>query len=129
MQLFDTSAAIEWLNGNEDVKRHVPDLRIGISAITVYELLAVALKKGKRSNDAAELFIDRCTVFPVTLEIARRAAEIKSGLEKSGRDKIMPDILIAATAELQGVGVITTDKDFVDISKYSGVPLTLVKHR
>ena len=64
MLIFDTSAAIEWLKGNEKLKNKIENIDIPafkwhISVITVYELLWAAEKKGKTHVDAVERFIEK----------------------------------------------------------------------
>ncbi|MEO7391572.1 MAG: type II toxin-antitoxin system VapC family toxin [Ramlibacter sp.] len=85
------------------------ELRIGISTITVAELLVGPLKQGqdalaKRYEKALAAF----EVFPVSVEIAVTAARLRAttGLR-------LPDAIQAATAlEAGAAALVTHDRDF-----------------
>ncbi|MFH0884153.1 MAG: type II toxin-antitoxin system VapC family toxin [Candidatus Micrarchaeota archaeon] len=126
MLFFDTSAAIAWLRGDEKLKSEADGEGVAISAITVYELLWAAKRKGRKSQEAVELFLDGCTILAATSDIARRSAHLKAELLAGGKDKPMADIMIAATAEKEGLRFLTSDKDFEDIARFADLDLHLV---
>ncbi|MEW6036328.1 MAG: type II toxin-antitoxin system VapC family toxin [Candidatus Micrarchaeota archaeon] len=126
MLFFDTSAAVAWLRGDEALKRRAGEEGVAISIITVYELVWAAKRQGHRAIDAVEMFLDGCTILGVGEDIARRAGYIKAELVGSGKDKPMADLLIAATAEKEGLKFITMDKDFRDIAKFADIDLHLI---
>ncbi len=127
MLFFDTSAAIEWLRGNKELKRIVGNNQIESSSITIYELLWAAKRKNKHTFDAVELFLDGCVIISVDNKIARRAAFMKAELMDKGKDKPMADLLIAATAEVENTKFITFDNDFKDIANIANLNLCLMK--
>ncbi len=126
MLFFDTSAAIDWLHGEEKLKHEAADEGIAISVITVFELSWTAKRKSHQSVEAVELFMDNCTILPVTADISRRAAHLKTDLMAAGKDKPMADLLIAATAEREGLKFLTSDKDFQDIARFADIDLHLI---
>ena len=121
MLFFDTSAAIEWTRGGQKLKDKAEDESVAISAISVYELLWAAKRRSRKQTEGIDLFLSGCTILPVTADIARRAAYIRSELLASGKDKPMADILIAATAEKEGLRLLTSDKDFNDIARFADI--------
>ena len=126
MLFFDTSAAIDWLRGEEKLKSEAAGGSVAISVITVYELLWAAKRKSRHAQDAVDAFIDNSTVLPVTQDIARRSAYLKAELLGAGKDKPMADLIIAATAEKEGLKFLTSDKDFEDISRFADIDLHLL---
>lgn len=123
MFLFDTSAAIAWLRGDGRLKKHVEGGSAAVSVITVYELLWAAKRKSRRATEGVEAFLACCTVLPATADIARRAARFRAELLTAGKDKPMADLLIAATAEADGLPLLTLDNDFRDIARFSDIRL------
>lgn len=126
MLFFDTSAAVDWLRGKEELKNKTDNESVAISVITVYELLWATKRKRRSAVEAAELFIDACTILPVTADIARRAAYLKTDLLAGGKDKPMADLLIAATAEKEGLKFLTSDKDFQDIGRFADIDFHII---
>jgi predicted nucleic acid-binding protein len=126
MLFFDTSAAIAWLRGDELLKAEADGEGVAVSAITVYELLWAAKRKGRKSQDAVELFLDGCAIIPLSADIARRSAHLKAELLAGGKDKPMAGILIAATAEHENLRFLTSDKDFEDIARFADIDLHLI---
>jgi predicted nucleic acid-binding protein len=126
MLFFDTSAAIAWLHGDLKLKNEIGDESVVISVITVYELLWVSKRRSRKDVEAAEMLIEACTVLPVSADIARRAAHLKTELIASGKEKEMADLLIAATAEKEGLGFLTSDMDFKDIGKFADIDLHML---
>jgi predicted nucleic acid-binding protein len=123
MLLFDTSAAIAWLRGDEGLRA---ESGVAVSVITVYELLWAARRKSSKAQKAVELFLDGCTIIAATADIARRSAHLKSELLAAGKDKPMADLIIAATAETEGLALFTSDSDFEDIARFADLALHLV---
>ena|SRR5271157_522379 len=126
MLFFDTSAAVDWLRGKEELKNQTDNDSVAISVITVYELLRATKRKRRSAVEAAELFIDACTILPVTTDIARRAAYLKTDLLAGGKDKPMADLLIAATAEKEGLKFLTSDEDFQDIGRFADIDFHII---
>lgn len=110
MLIFDTSAVIEWLKGNKALQEVSEE--IAISSITIYEMLWTSSKRRESVKKAVDRFINRTLSLDVTTNIAREAGSIKMKLLASGKDKPMADILIAATAKVNGSQLYSFDSDF-----------------
>ena len=87
------------------------DLEIGYSARNLAEFDAVA-------RDRAALYQE----LPVTAAVVGRARAVQRELVRTGshRGPGVPDLLIAATAELHGAIVIHFDRDFETIAASDG---------
>jgi predicted nucleic acid-binding protein len=90
------------------------DLEIGYSARSLDEFDSVAA-------DRAELYQD----LPLTRAVAERARQVQRELVRAGqhRGPGVPDLLIAATAELHSAVVLHYDRDFDTIAAITGQPV------
>ena len=82
------------------------------SIITRYEILRGL--KAKQANKQIAAFEQRCReseVLPIADEIVVRAADIYADLHRSGRLITDADILIAATALIGGLTLVTNNTD------------------
>ena len=67
------------------------------------------------------------TKISLTQEIFERAVEVQGSLAKKGRHRIpIPDLVIAAAAEIAGFTVLHYDSDFDVISEVTGQPVEWV---
>ena len=83
-----------------------------LSVITRYEILRGLRAKGAlRQQMAFDRLCSLSTVLPVTDDVADRAAEIYADLRGRGSLIGDADILIAATALVHGLGVVTNNQD------------------
>ena len=86
--------------------------RFTFSILTRYEILRGLKAKGaNRQAIVFDRFCTRNTILPVTEEIAVKAADIYADLSRRGELIGDADILIGATALVNGVGVITNNED------------------
>jgi predicted nucleic acid-binding protein len=115
MLLFDTSAIIHWLSTDQNELPFVS--RVGISAISVSELLPQAMRKGKQHVSALELFFSEVDILPINEKIARIASDGKYNLMRQGKEKSLIDLWIGATAYYYDLKLVTLDRDFSDISE------------
>ncbi|MFX1499732.1 MAG: type II toxin-antitoxin system VapC family toxin [Promethearchaeota archaeon] len=118
MIILDSSACIDYLNGNEKIKKILSkqeDL-IHITTITVYEI-NVGLERTKRKisekryqelNKIWTEFISSMEIFPLGYKEAERAAQIYDNLESKGRIMDDDDILIAGIMLSNGIRKILT---------------------
>ena len=68
--------------------------------------------------------------FPMTEQIAVRALEVQRRLARHGHHRVpLPDLLIAATAEINSVAVIHYDSDYDLIANVTGQPAEWVVPR
>jgi toxin FitB len=97
---------------------------ICLSVITLEEICyGLSAKPNSRIQTWFENFLTiYCQVIPVSLEIARRAGELRGYLKTQGKPRTQADILIAATAQIYQLTLITRNtKDFegCDISIFN----------
>ena len=86
--------------------------RFSLSVITQYEILRGLKAKGAEKQQAVfSLFCDRNELLPVTDDAAAKAADIYADLSARGALISDADILIAATALVHGLGVVTNNED------------------
>lgn len=124
MYLFDTSAVIEWLYRKRLSQRiHDP---VAVSALTVAELIPAAKEKNQATLDAVNLFLSEVEIIPVMEKTARLAADIKFELRREGKEKGLIDCLIAATAKLQNLTLVSLDQDFQDITRVVKINLDFI---
>ncbi|HDZ16673.1 hypothetical protein LCGC14_1121760 [marine sediment metagenome] len=113
MIILDTSACIDYLNGDEDLKIILSDQEnlVHITSITIYEV-GIGLERTKRkiSEDMyKELykkwmeFISSMEIFNLGFKEAERAAKIYDVLESTGQRINDNDILIAGIIISNGI--------------------------
>lgn len=121
MQLADTNIVSELMRQRPDagVQQWIERLDLGpvavvVSAITVEEIIYGLERK---PHPAKRLWFDRflrhSTVLPVTETVARRAGEMRAQLAARGQTREQPDMLIAATAQVHALTLVTRNvRDF-----------------
>ena len=118
MILLDTSACIDYLKGNKDLKKVIDkqDDLIHITAITVYEM-NIGFKRTKRKISEQRYkqlykpwldFISSMEIFSLGFKEAVKAAEIYDRLEAQGQRIDDNDILIAGIMLTNGVKKLIT---------------------
>lgn len=117
MQLSDTNVISELM-------RPVPDPGVEawagqqaglcISVITVDELVYGLRRRGSARLVAwFDHFIEQVQVLDITAPVARRAGELRAWLQASGQARTQADMLIAATAQVHGLTLVTRNtRDF-----------------
>lgn len=88
---------------------------IHLSVITLDEIhFGLAWKNHPRIRQWFEYFLQQhCTVLPITTAIARLAGELRGSLQAQGQTRTQADMLIAATATIHGMPLVTRNtKDF-----------------
>jgi predicted nucleic acid-binding protein len=124
MLLFDTSAIINWMSSDHEDLPFVS--RVGISVLSISELLSQAMQKGKKHVSALELFFSEVDILPLNEKIARIASEGKFELIREGKEKSLIDLWIGATAYYYDLKLVTLDRDFEDISEIIKFDLQLI---
>jgi predicted nucleic acid-binding protein len=117
MQLSDTNIISELMRPAPDAGVQAwaaQQTGLCISVITVDELVF-----GLRRRSSARLvawfdrFIEQVTVLDITAPVARRAGEMRAQLQGGGQARTQADMLIAATAQLHGLTLVTRNtRDF-----------------
>jgi len=89
--------------------------RFALSVVTIEEVeFGLALRRSARLEAVFEaLLTEHCTVFDVTVGVARRSAALRATLRTGGRTRTQADMLIAGTAAEHGLAVATRNvRDF-----------------
>lgn len=89
--------------------------RLSLSVITVEELcFGLSWKPNQRVADWVQPFLAQmCDILPVSEEISRFAGQLRGRLQASGKTRTQADMLIAATAAVNGLTLVTrNEKDF-----------------
>lgn len=85
--------------------------RFNLSIITRYEILrGLEAKEAAQQIKAFNHFCSRNTILPLTDEVVAKAAQIYADLSKRGQLIGDADILIAASALVQGAVVVTNNE-------------------
>lgn len=95
--------------------------RFRFSVISVEEIAyGLAWRPNPRVQDWVDGFFARHIVLPISREIARQAGELRGRLAAQGQARTQADMLIAATAQIHGLTLVTRNtRDF----EGCGVPL------
>jgi len=118
MIFLDTSACIDYLNGNKELKKVIEDQEdlIHITSITIYEM-NIGFERTKRKITEQRYkqlykpwleFISSMEIFALGYKEAERAAEIYDALESQGQRIDDNDILIAGIMLTNGIKQLIT---------------------
>lgn len=125
--LIDKSALVR-LEASVDAAQWVARIERGLIRIATVTRLEVGYSARSGPDLRAELRRPPLAVMPVeyqTPAIEDRAVEVLTLLADRGQHRApsIPDLIIAATAELAGLTVLHLDKDFEIIASITGQPL------
>lgn len=124
--LIDKSALVR-IGDSPDAEDWATRIERGLIRITTMTRLEVGYS-ARRGADAHTAFttppLSAMPVEYLTPAIEDRALEVQLLLARQGRHRApsIPDLLIAATAELAGLTVLHVDKDFDLIAETTGQP-------
>ena len=125
--LIDKSALVR-LSASPDAAEWAGRIERGLVRITTVTRLEVGYSARSGDDLRAGLQQPPLAAMPVeyqTPAIEDRAVEVLGLLADRGQHRApsIPDVIIAATAELAGLTVLHLDKDFEIIAKITGQPL------
>lgn len=115
MYLLDTNVIIAVLRGEKKLLLHLAELNVPqfyMSAVTYFEIL-VGAEKETISVEELETYLELFAVLPLTKEIAARAATLSLNIGK--RKVLHKDLLIAASADVHKMTVVTHDREFAKV--------------
>lgn len=124
--LIDKSALVR-LGNSRDAREWASRIERGLVRITTLTRLEVGYS-ARTAAEARSVFdrppISMMPVEYLTPAIEDRALEVQQLLANRGHHRApsIPDLLIAATAELAGLSVLHVDKDFDLIAELTGQP-------
>lgn len=112
--LLDTDTCVYWLRGNPTVRSRLMAISVdelSISAITLAELHygADCSTHPDTNHRAIDDFASGVAVLPVDAVIARTFGEIKADLRRQGNLIEDFDLLLAATALVNGLTIVTNN--------------------
>jgi predicted nucleic acid-binding protein len=125
--LIDKSALVR-LGGSPDAAQWAARIERGLVRIATVTRLEVGYSARSGADLRAGLKQPPLSAMPVeyqTPAIEDRAVEVLTLLADRGQHRApsIPDLIIAATAELTGLAVLHVDKDFEIIASITGQPL------
>lgn len=117
MQLADTNVISELMRPSPDAGVTAwarSQTRLCISAVTVEEIAyGLQRRASPRLTLWFDSFLDQVAVLDVSGAIARRSGELRAALQSHGHTRTQADMLIAATAQVHGLTVVTRNtRDF-----------------
>jgi predicted nucleic acid-binding protein len=114
--LADTNALIYLLAGNECMKPYL-DKRLAVSVISYMEILSFSGIDSEEEKNIRE-FLDNCIIIGIEDGIREKTISIRRE-----RKVKLPDSIIAATAILYGIPLLTADVGFNKIVDLNVVEL------
>ncbi|MEI8267275.1 MAG: type II toxin-antitoxin system VapC family toxin [Betaproteobacteria bacterium] len=133
MQLSDTNVISELMRPSPDtgVAAWASSQRtLCISVITVDELVFGLRRRGSaRLLSWFDRFIEQVQVLDISPAVARRAGEMRALLQSGGQVRTQADMMIAATAQVHGLTLVTRNmRDFdgcgvAVLNPFSTVPM------
>jgi predicted nucleic acid-binding protein len=121
MQLVDTNILSELMRPQPDVGvlawlqgRDAVSPRLTISVVTVDEIMfGLSWHPTARLSAWFDAFVQRHEVLPITPDVARSAGALRGQLQARGQTRTQADMLIAATAQIHALTVVTRNvRDF-----------------
>ncbi len=123
MILADTDVLIDYLEGRgpgaEAVSQALRLDQLQTTTINYFELLAGARRR--RQQESVLALLESIPVLPLDVDAARRAAEVRQLLERSGIGIGMGDSLIAGIALARGATLLTRNRRHFE--RVPGLPL------
>jgi len=109
---LDTSFLVDLLSGDSAAVGFAAEVQepVAVSAVSFYELLFGAA--GRRRIRRVEDFAADYAILPADYDVCSMAAAIQSRLADSGELIPVLDAIIAATAALAGIPLVTSDEHF-----------------
>ena len=119
--LLDTATSSAYLKGNPKVVKRVIQYGgpLSVSMVTVGELHTWAFRAKASPRRLADLasFLNDVAIWDLDLDVARKFGEIRASLLDAGQRAPEMDLLIAATALVHGLTLVTHNtRDYAHVS-------------
>ena len=114
------------------VAERLAPLILGGQVATCAVIDLEVLYSARSLGDYEEILVERGALptLPLTETVASRAVDVQHLLARRGQHRVpVPDLLIAATAEVNGVAVIHYNADYDRIARVTGQPAEWVVPR
>jgi predicted nucleic acid-binding protein len=100
---------------------------VGVSILTELEM-GFSARSAADYRETRDKLVDRLLPIALPFRAERRAQEVQASLVDRGQHRAVsiPDLLIAATAEIEGLTVLHYDADFDLIAEATGQPMEWV---
>jgi predicted nucleic acid-binding protein len=122
LHLVDRSALEQ--RHRSEVARRVLEVLLAEGAFATCHVIALEVLYSARNPDDYErlrVALDAQRWLPVTKEVMDQSLEIQRALARHGRHRIpIPDVMIAATAQVHDASVLHYDRDFDRIAEVTG---------
>jgi len=112
--LADTSVLIELLRGNSEIEQKLEDKEVATCFHVKYELYRGTriARKTEEGKEQIEALLEELETIELTRDVARKASELR---ERYSINTF--DLMIAATAIVNSMELITQDTDFQKIEE------------
>jgi tRNA(fMet)-specific endonuclease VapC len=98
-----------------------------LSTIAVFEVLSgVEFTKSRSERAKVELLLRQILLEPYDLDSARRSAELRAALQRTGRALGAPDVMVAGHALAAGHTLVTRDRALADCGESLGLSAVVV---
>lgn len=112
--LLDTDTCVFWLRGHAPVRQRL--IAVGLQAVSISVVTLAELRYGAAcsarpdtNQRVIDIFISGPTLLGVDTDIARAFGDLKAALRQRGQLIDDTDLLIAATAQVRGLLLVTNN--------------------
>lgn len=124
--LLDTTVLIDMLRGDAAMNQYIATMVEANHVLTTSAMNVAEIHAGLRPNEIerSKRLFARIDLYPITVQIAKRAGDLKRAWSLKGRTLELPDTIVAATALEYGLTLMTGNrKDFpMDDLKFFNLP-------
>lgn len=113
--VIDTNVIVAAMRGDLGASRFVVEANLLLVPTIVEAELWYGIHRTRRSEEEArkvQAFLADCTILPLTSDIARAIARVRSQLDTAGTPIPPNDLIIAATALAMATPLVTRDIHF-----------------
>jgi tRNA(fMet)-specific endonuclease VapC len=124
---LETSVLIDLLRADRGTLRQLDRLESQglvpvLSTVAVFEVLSgVELAKSRSERAKVEVLLRQIPLEPFDLDSARRSAELRAELQRTGRTPGAPDVMIAGHALAAGHTLVTRDRALAECGESLGL--------